>query len=84
VIEHVFDIFQRGFQWFALHGDGYQFWSGIGSGSPLIAGVYLAWRRHNCHVRGCPRVIWKQHGDHSLCRRHHPHDAPTADALNSE
>ena len=24
-----------------LHGDGYQFWSGIGSGSPLIAGVAL-------------------------------------------
>lgn len=73
----VWDQFQHGFEWFALHGDGYQFWSGIGSGSPLIVGAIVVWRRHNCHVRWCPRIIWRTHGEHELCRRHHPASPPS-------
>ena len=68
--------FQHGIQWFALHGDGYQFWSGIGSGSPLIAAVLLLYRRHNCHVAWCPWLQWHTHPEHGhpVCKRHHPHD----------
>ena len=29
-----------------LHGNGYQFWSGIGSGSPILAAGVLWWRHH--------------------------------------
>lgn len=55
---------------------GYNFWSGIGSGSPLLLGCALWWRRHNCHVKGCWRLQWHVHPDHGhpVCRRHHPHD----------
>ena len=43
----VWHTFQHGAQWFALHGDGYQWWSGFGSGSPIIAGLLILWRKHN-------------------------------------
>lgn len=57
-----------------LHGDGYQFWSGIGAGSPVFIALAVWWRHHNCHVRGCPRLLWHPHPDHGhpTCRRHHP------------
>ena len=58
-----------------LWGAGYQFWSGIGSGSPLLAGVVVFWRRHNCHERWCPRIIFREHPDstgHLVCRKHFP------------
>lgn len=60
---------------FALHGDGYQFWSGIGSGSPILLGVWVLLRRHNCHQPRCWRLAWHPHPDtgHPLCRKHHPH-----------
>ena len=64
-----------------LHNEGYQFWSGIGSGSPIIAGFALLWRRHNCHVHGCWRIAWKAHGEHWLCRKHHPSDPPKAEEI---
>lgn len=53
---------------------GYNFWSGIGSGSPLLLGAGLWWRHHNCHVHGCWRLQWHAHPDHGhpVCRRHHP------------
>lgn len=57
-----------------LHGDAYQFWSGIGSGSPVIAALAIWWRKHNCHVHQCPRLAWHpdpEHG-HPVCRKHHP------------
>ena len=66
-------IIQHGLQWFALHGDGYQFWSGIGSGSPLLAGVYLGIRSHNCHVKGCRSfrtAVDPEHGWRA-CKDHH-------------
>jgi hypothetical protein len=57
-----------------LHGDGYQFWSGIGSGSPLFVALLVLWRKHNCHVKGCWRIAWHPHPvhKHPVCRRHFP------------
>jgi len=63
------------FSWLdPLHGTGYQFWSGIGSGSPILAAVFLWWRHHNCHVARCWRLPWHPHPDHGhpVCRKHHP------------
>jgi hypothetical protein len=57
-----------------LHGDGYQFWSGIGSDVFLLAPFAVFYRRHNCHVDGCWRIQFKPHPDkpgHVVCRKHH-------------
>jgi hypothetical protein len=63
-----------------LNGDGYQFWSGIGSGSPIFIGVLLFWRHHNCAVHGCYRLGRHRVSgtEHVVCRRHHPDQAPSA------
>lgn len=61
-----------------VSGAWYGFWSGFAGDIPLIGGVLLLWRRHNCHVRGCWRLQWRAHGQHVLCRRHHPSEPPTA------
>lgn len=58
--------------WFCLEGRGYQFWSGIGSGSPILASVYLLLRQHTCRQRRCLRLVWGHHDGIPLCRRHHP------------
>lgn len=60
----------------------YTFWSGSGSDIgelAILGGLYGLVRKHNCHVHRCPRL-----GRHPVegtryvvCRRHHPHDAPT-------
>lgn len=71
--------FLNGFFWHPLHGDGYQFWSGIAGSfltslpSWLIAAL-LFLRHRNCHVRGCWRISWHTHPDHGhlVCKRHHP------------
>ena len=70
--------------WFCLRGRGYQFWSGLGSGSPIIAAIYFGYRKHTCHIQGCWRLSWHPdpgHG-HPLCRRHHPHS--DAEILTTE
>lgn len=59
-----------------LHGDGYQFWSGI-AGSFLtslpgwIAAGAIFFRHHNCGHPWCPR-LGHAHPDHGrpVCRRH--------------
>lgn len=69
----------NGFFWHPLHGNGYQFWSGI-AGSFLtsipgwIAVIALYVWHHNCHVKGCPRLSWHPHPDHGhpVCKHHHP------------
>lgn len=61
-------------------GRGYAFWSGIGSDIGEIALIGLLYqnvRKHNCHVKGCPRIGRHHIGDYIVCRRHHPTDAPT-------
>jgi hypothetical protein len=53
---------------------GYNFWSGIGSDFSeitLLAGVYMIWRKHNCHEVKCLRI-----GKHTVdgtpyCNKHH-------------
>jgi hypothetical protein len=64
-----------------LHGQGYQFWSGIGSDlgelSILIAITAFVWgwyRVHKRHVHRCPRLSWHPHPlhGHPVCRHHHP------------
>lgn len=43
----------------------------------LISGVIIYYRKHNCHIKGCPRL--KQHDivgtPYSVCKKHHP-DTP--------
>jgi len=63
-----------------LSGPWYGFWSGIFGDASILAMPALLLRRHNCHVKGCPRI-----GRHpvdgttwTVCRRHHPDDHPTA------
>lgn len=62
--------FKSGLDWFCLRGTGYQFWSGIGSGSPLLAVFAAYWHHHNCHVDGCKRLGHVLDG-RPVCKRHH-------------
>ena len=65
-------------------GSGYALWSGIGSGSPLLAGIALVFRRHNCHQRWCWRIGRHPHGQYVLCSVHHPNvpdRGPTAEHI---
>lgn len=66
--------------WFfqPFHGDGYQFWSGIGSDigeAAIIGGLITIVRQRNCHIRRCWRLSWHAHPEHGhpVCRKHHPH-----------
>ncbi len=80
--------------WEILHplsGNGYQFWSGIGSDfselSILVALILLV-KHHNCHVVGCKRLghhdpeagapaCWEHHSQgHKQGRSHRHHTAP--------
>ena len=75
----------RAFHWYQLlHplcGNGLNAWSGILSdigeytiAVSVVAGLVAAYRRHNCHIHGCPRLQWHVdpvHG-HPVCRHHHP------------
>lgn len=61
-------------------GSFYLFWSGVAGDLFLVAGGYAWWRHHNCHVKRCWHLQWKAvpGTSHVTCRKHHPHDAPTA------
>ena len=59
----------------------YGFWSGFGSDLgeiTIITALLAVYRKHNCHVRGCPRIGRHEFTDSAtgvtylLCRRHHP------------
>jgi hypothetical protein len=61
-----------------LNGNGYQFWSGIGSdfGEASILSVLIVGYRHkNCYVKGCWRLghADPKHG-HPACKTHSSHD----------
>ena len=76
------------YHYLGLKGSGswYGWWSGAGSdvGEVVLIGLAATfYRQHTCHVKGCWRLHWKQWvapegHTHALCRRHHPHDPPTA------
>lgn len=55
-----------------LHGWGYQFWSGIGSGSPIFAVAAGLYMHHQCYVPGClrPGHVHPDHDHRPVCRRH--------------
>ena len=65
------------FLWHLIHplsGDGYQFWSGIGSDfgeATIVISILLIVRHHNCHVKGCPRLGHADEHGHPACKRHH-------------
>lgn len=58
----------------------YLFWSGVCGDLFLVGAGYALWRKHNCHVKHCWRIQWRSvpGTDHTVCRKHHPHDPPTA------
>jgi hypothetical protein len=72
VFEQGWDSIQQALGWFALNGWGYQFWSGIGSGSPIFVLLIVGLKKHNCHVHGCYRLghVDPEHG-FPACQRHH-------------
>jgi hypothetical protein len=63
--------------------DGYNFISGPLADITLLGGAYAIARRHNCHVKGCWRVARAQvpGTGYIVCRKHHPHDPPTAEKV---
>jgi hypothetical protein len=76
--------------WHPLCGNGYQAHSGVIGNLALIstfAAIVVAiaawWRKHNCHVQGCPFLQWHAHPEHGhpVCKIHHPHGA--ADHLHA-
>jgi len=74
---HLANIFHMQTPFDPLHGDGYNFWSGIGSdfGEATIIVAVLAWWRHrNCQVAGCMRIHLMHPTDagHYVCKHHHP------------
>jgi hypothetical protein len=60
----------------------YAFESGSGAiilgDLPLIGGLVILVRHHNCEIPGCPRIQLKRPtaAGHLLCRRHHPAAGP--------
>ncbi len=84
---HFADIFHMQTPFDPLHGDGYNFWSGVGSdfGELTIVVAILAWWRHrNCQVKRCWRIHLTQPTDagHYVCKHHHP--AHESDSLSAE
>ena len=64
-------------------GHWYLWWSGAGSdvSELAIVGALVAQvRRHNCHVKGCPRVgrFLAEGTSWRVCHKHHPTGAPSA------
>ena len=63
-------------------GTAYLAWSGVGSDISEVAilgALVSIYRRHACHVKGCPRIgrFPVAGTTFVVCRRHHPDDAPT-------
>jgi len=55
----------------------YLWWSGMFGNLTIFAAVAIFYRRHVCHVHGCPRLgrhkAVDQNGiEYVVCRRHHP------------
>jgi hypothetical protein len=82
----VFDWLYHAARWTWHDPDGYNFISGPLADITLFGGAYAILRRHNCHVKGCWRVgRHKVPGtEYIVCRRHHPHEAPSAARVLAE
>lgn len=64
----------------------YDAWSGcipaLLTSATILTATWTFYRRHNCEVRGCPRL--GRHmtaGHHNVCRRHHPEGHLTAERV---
>jgi len=80
---------------YPLSGNGYQFWSGIGSDfgqvtliTGLFIGSYKFKKSHECHVEtpnNCHRFGRPVPGTgHVACRKHHPHAAEKGSGITAE
>lgn len=59
--------------WFALKGEGYNFWSGIGSdlGEVTLVAMAAGWWHHvNCHEQGCWRKGHPNSDGKVICKKH--------------
>ena len=59
----------------------YLWWSGMFGNLTIFAAVLVFYRKHVCHVHGCPRLGSHKAADtggveHVVCRRHHPDLGP--------
>jgi hypothetical protein len=83
------------FHWFEVHtgtvnesGPYYGFWSGFGSDlgeATIFVAIVAAWRHHNCHVKGCPRIGRPVPGTpYVACPRHHPAHEGTGRGVSLE
>jgi len=70
-------------RWTWHDADGYNFISGPLADITLLGGAYAIARRHNCHVKGCWRIARAQvqGTTYVVCRKHHPHEVPTAQTI---
>ena len=82
----VLDWFYHAVRWTWHDPDGYNFISGPLADITLLGGAYAIVRRHNCHAKGCWRIgRHKVPGtDYIVCRKHHPHDTPSAEQILAE
>lgn len=58
-----------------LTGNGYNFWSGIGSDFgevTILGGIVMLYRQHECRLDGCHRPSFHVHPEHGalVCRKH--------------
>ncbi len=86
LVTAVFGWLWEALRWTWHDPDGYNFVSGPLADITLLGGAYAILRRHNCAVKGCWRI--GRHPvagtDHIVCRKHHPHDSPTAEQVLAE
>ena len=82
----VFDWTYHALRWTWHDPDGYNFLSGPLADITLFGGAYAIFRRHNCHAKRCWRVgRHKVPGtDYIVCRKHHPHESPSAEQILAE
>lgn len=60
----------------------YLFWSGILGDFGLLGVLTSTMRKHNCEVHRCWRIgRHRTDAGHAVCRKHHPDDKLTADAV---
>lgn len=66
-------------------GLGYAITSGPLPDLTMLAIFGAFWRKHNCHVHKCPRLIWKVTAAGDLvCRKHHPVGQKVAEVVDAE
>jgi hypothetical protein len=75
-------------QWTWTDPEGYNVFSGPLADITILTALGVFLYHRNCHVKGCWRLAWKNYVDpsghtHALCKKHHPHDPPTAATIQA-